>query len=549
MAGGGTYQYTVIQKKSSENSSSSESSSNSKSTASNNGSGKTSSNSLASSNSNVATNANSKSEENKAAKAEADALKTKEVAAIEAKKAAEQKAKAEADMLKAKEAAALQQKEAEEKRLREEAAALKAEAKAAEDTMNDCIDDCNAEKKKLADVKAKLKKKLGADEKTELKKQRDELKESVKDKEEIRDDAADKTTIAYNILGAFFKEHGLVGDPVKVVSGDFFAEYTDFEATDYLEKFQVKRNLLGSTLADSFGAGWSCSLDSRIIRCSFESQAEVYDYVNEGFAATDGMKSAFDSYTSQYSKKYPRSEIESYRNEALDAESQLKGVKEYLDEREAVRKNLSEKNKYVTYGRYADLSSYTGTEDFLIYLDEEGLEHHFYYEGNNIWRALGTLFAAEVYIQELTENDGGGYQLVFADGHRKKYSAYGILDYECDLNGNKVQYSAVNGKINQVKLKTGELITITRRADGKITQIKGPVSGQTNYYYSGNYLTGVLNNDGVYLAFGNDQNGKLSKITKADNSFICLTYEYDSSLWKYVCTAVTDEKGQKETFR
>ncbi len=414
-------------------------------------------------------------------------------------------------------------------------------------------------KTKLAVVNDELKKNgLSSEEVSVKEKERDECKVELDKAYQDCKEKSDAMCEAYNDLGKVYEKYHCCGDPVEISSGQFMADYVDFEAQDYQEKFQVQRNLTSSYICESFGKGWTCSLDSRIVRCNMESYGDLSAEIEDCLLSINDFMQLYEDFKNRnlIMEMFYSAVSLNQISELEDTEGKLEELLAFVKAESQIRDQLEAKNNYVTYGRYKNLASYLGGEETLIYLDEKGLETPFKYIGNGIWHSMGALSAARFYLQGLdengdlssTSNTNGGYKIIYKAGLEKFYSAYGILEKEIDSNGNEIIYKNQNGKINQVILKTGEVIEVFRDSSGKITSIEGTASGKSSYIYNGDFLVSVIMNDGVPLSFFYDENGMLEKILKADNSYVQLGYEFNSEKNDYVCSSVSNEKAETEYF-
>ncbi len=369
---------------------------------------------------------------------------------------------------------------------------------------------------------------------------------------------SDRMCEAYEDLGKTYEKYHCVGDPVEISTGNFVADYVDFLAQDYLQAFQVSRSLLPYTVCESFGMGWFSSLDSRILRCYMPGYGDAPEAINQTISSIDKFMSTYNDYKNRdliLSVLYKAVSLDQI-NELSGLKSELQDIKAYVEEVNRIRNYFCQRNAYVKYGLYSGDDSPRGTSETLIYLDEKGKEIPFKYDSNGIWRPMSDLSSTRYYLQGLNANGGlasncdaeGGYIVEFCDGRKKCYSYYGILEREVDSNGNETIYRNHNGRINQIVLKTGEVINVSRDSGGKITSIDGPVSGKTSYVYNGDYLTDVISNDGIPVSYTYNNMGKLEKIIKSDNSFVHLEHELNQNKFNYVCKSVTNEKSETEYF-
>lgn len=370
----------------------------------------------------------------------------------------------------------------------------------------------------------------------------------------VADIKGEFTINAYNQLGEYYDKIGYVGDPVNIGTGEYCAEYVDFLAQDYLEEFSVCRNLCSPTICDSFGNGWTCSLDSRIVQCVFSEKYSLKRQIESAIAECDNMEQAFLRYDKNH-PDFPREETSSYLSEANSIRSELFYELREVDLQIAKRNRLLEKNKFCGYGRYKTEESFYGAENQIIYLDETGRQYYFEYQGNGKWTPYGEISKHLVEIYNIDENNersnsdknDGGYEVYYFGKSHLFYDKYGILYKKIDRNGNEVSYTSLNGLINKVATKTGEIIHIERNSNGYITKIFGDVSGQTSFTYDGNLLTSVIDNKEIQVNYSYEDN-RLSQIKKADNSSISIEYEYSGKKSKYVCSKVKTKNQDYESF-
>lgn len=432
-------------------------------------------------------------------------------------------------------------------------------AAASEEAMNEASSIFGKVNNKLVSIKNKLEvKELSEATKKALLSEKEVYQKEVDAAYAVCKEKADAMCEAYIDLGKVYEKYNYSGDPVLISTGQYVAEYTDFIAQDFLDTFIVSRKLTSPSVCESFGKGWTCSLDSRIIRCNMGDFGDLSSMIEDCISSMDEFIQCYEDYQERdliMSVFYGAVSLNDVK-ELIENKVILEGTLEFIEEESFIRNQLRDKNIYAAYGRYSNQNSYSGGEETLIYLDEDGNETPFKYEGNGIWQSMGKLSAARFYLQGLdsngnfsnTSNTDGGYQIIYQTGRKKIYSAYGILECEIDQNGNKTLYKSQNGRINQIVLKTGEIISVSRNSDGKISCVQGPVSGKTSYIYQGDFLLSTVKNDGVPLVYSYNENSMLEKITKADNSFLLLSYDFNSQLNDYVCSSVANEKDDVEYF-
>lgn len=389
-----------------------------------------------------------------------------------------------------------------------------------------------------------------------------DLDNAAKEAEQYDDAAlyyAEKMADAYNRLGEFRDKYGLAGDPVNIATGAFVADYVDYVAQDFLQPFTIERSfkidIKGNP--ESFGPVWTSPLDSRIVRCKYNSYNDIKNQLLEIDGIIDSMKALFDQYNIDYSK-YPRTEeCEEYYAEIKAKKKDNSIDLEEVNEIQANYEKLNELNRYVTYGRYSNPDSYFGYSNQIIYLDSNGREYKFIYDKNGYWRALGKLSVGQIKIYGLktdgsfsdSDDTSGGYIVSYFDGRKKTFNKYGILLSEMDANGNLTVYENINGRINKITLKTGEIINITRDSNQLIKSINGNVSGSAVYEYDEKgMLTSVIDNDGIIIQYSYDNAHNLTKITKSDGKFVSINYSYNINDNKFYCSSVINENGDEEYF-
>lgn len=495
----------------------------------------------------------------KAMEAAEQAAREAEAAALEAALAASAADRALDEYRKAKNSSSSAYSDYEyEQSLYEEAEALLAEAIAADAEYTKAWEEYKESRKKVEEAI----KKLEEDRNIVTESEYESLVKDFMEKEEASFGnyakaavAADASVTAYKKLGNFYKETGYTGDPVFVGTGDYSAEYVDYVAQDYLDKFKVERNYSSLGYEESFGKNWSCSLDTRIIRCNFKDYEGKKKLIQECLDLSIKMRDIFEAYDRNY-PSYPRSETAEYYSYAdslkSTMQSELVEVQKIID----LRNYLLEKNKFATYGRYKNPESYYGYSKQLIFLDEQGNPWNFKYEGNGNWVSAGNINKGEIKIycldesgkKSFSENTDGGYEVCYSTGGISFYDRYGILYKKIDRNGNEEIYKSKNGRINEIVLKTGEHIYIERNSNNYITKIYGNISGSSYYSYEGVFLKTVMDNENIKLKYDYSDN-LLIKISKADDNCIQIKYEYNNYKSKYVCSEVIDENKRTEFFQ
>ncbi|MCR4579048.1 MAG: DUF6531 domain-containing protein [Treponema sp.] len=362
---------------------------------------------------------------------------------------------------------------------------------------------------------------------------------------------ADITTAAYNTLGAYYASMETSGDPVSVSSGEYILDYDDYVAQDFLDKFTVSRKLTSKSYTESFGYGWSSSLDSRILRStSFSFDYEI-ESLRELIKICEEQIALCDDYINKY-PNHPDEEIENAKELSLAQKEAYEERLAEISELEEANKKLIERNHYADYGRFSSRESSFGSDSFIIYIEEDGNELPLQFE-NGVWTPLSQIAICRIKAYSLDSNGNisnskmaeGGYLIEKKDGKKRYFSKYGILEKEVDRKGNKTIYESTNGRITSITLKTGEKITVGRNSSGYITMLSGPVSGKGLYSYSGSYLQSFTDSDGVKISYTYDGTS-LSSIKKADNTSVEITYETNNG--RKIVSSVKDENGHEEFF-
>ena len=441
--------------------------------------------------------------------------------------------------------------QAREQRLAMEALIAESEAAEAIEASEKVREELAAAEKELAAVKEEYG--LFSDEYKSMKETVQDLKTAVKEAKAVVEEKSKAMVEAYSKLAEHYRETQGIGDPVRVSSGEFMASYCDFIAQDYQEKFTVVRHLNNTRCDEGFGYGWTCSLSSRIIHCVNNTIDKTYLVLKENLSKIENMLERLNAYN-EHHPNFPRQEIDdliAFYNGRLEDYTYLIALCEEEIERNNQNKEL---NKYVAYGRFSKEENYFDINESIIYVDADGCSSIFYYEGDGEWKALSKIIAADITIRGLNAKGKyskdasveGGFEVRYRNGSVKYYSKYGILEKERDRNKNTTTYTNLDGRINQITLKTGEKITVERNSANQITKIEGPVSGAASYAYKNGKLMFAFGNRMFSQKYDYDSESYLTKITKADDTFVQINYRADQDK-KYV-SSVTNENGDNESF-
>lgn len=347
---------------------------------------------------------------------------------------------------------------------------------------------------------------------------------------------------------------GIRGDPVIMTLGAYYCEVDDYIAEDFNDVFKCSRVWLNNNSVGSFGKNWISSLDSRIVRFKLgDKYQEEINIIEEMINLADSALKEIETYNEE-NPKYPKFSEEKKEWESKKSEYEL--LKESYLLYQQTNSYIDELNKYVTYGYYSNPQNYKGWYSYIVYVDENALEHVCAYNGDGKWIPIKESFSKEFYILGLddkhennkTFNYDGGFNVIYKNGKKLVYNKYGQIIKKIDNNQNLIEYTYNNGLLTSIKNKTGEVFNIKRNKNSCISEISGDVSGKALFYYNGDYLTGVMNNEGIFLTYQYSPKGDLIRINKADNTFVEIDYEYNGELKTDVVSCVTDERGAKEFF-
>lgn len=348
---------------------------------------------------------------------------------------------------------------------------------------------------------------------------------------------------AYKELAEVYEEYGITGDPVEIATGKYIASYDDFVAQDFLTKFTIIRKHTLNSSKESFGPNWTCPLDSRIIRTTGPN----YNYyVNLITGMNETIQNALDV-IDDYDQKYPDYQkiyLQYLRELFQRRKDYNETYLEYFSKLNGQANENEQLNQYAHYGRYINCATHEAVGKYLLYLDQNGNEYRCIYDNQGYWKPLGKINSTKFKIY-----DSNGFIVEYTDGKKITYSKEGILQKETDRNGNTISYVIGTGhRISQIKLKTGETLTVSRNSELYITSISGPVSGSASYSYSNGRLKTVTDNNGITVSYDYDADGYITGITKSDSTKVIIRYGLDSYTKEKVCTSVTNENGNTETF-
>lgn len=401
------------------------------------------------------------------------------------------------------------------------------------------IEQLKQDAKTKNDIEAKIK---------NQKKQVDESKTNLEEKVSQMKDS-------YGELADIYNE---AGDPVKLSTGQYVAEYEDFIAIDYITNFKIGRKLNHEGYTESFGTDWICPFDSRIAVC------ENFDYSDYIYDITEILKEiSRDKYilTKVYLDYpgYNNLQINNYIRFLDDRRVLNEYFLDYYTSISALYDLGYEPNTYVRYGALSNFEAVHGNDDMLIFIDEDGRKRILKFTSKGYWETLDSYSKEKIKIYGKNQNGKKsnqqlhkwGYIVQYENGICCEFSNTGRKVKTTDRNGNEILYSydnVISDRVTSLTLPTGEVIKIGRNQRNLITRIEGIYSGSAYYNYSANRLTSVIDNKGIKLTYNYDDDGDLTKVIKADGSFVQIIYGKNKSNSK-VCTAVINENGNKETFQ
>ena len=131
---------------------------------------------------------------------------------------------------------------------------------------------------------------------------------------------------------------------------------------------------------------------------------------------------------------------------------------------------------------------------------------------------------------------GGAFTLQQNDGTNWVFQLDGKLDYVDDANGNRIDATYSGGKLTQLDTSTGDTLTFSYNADGRISQVADQVGRSTSYTYdaSGEYLTDVTSATGTvhydYVTAPGAAQHAISAITYPDGSVKHFQYDTQGRL-------------------
>ena len=278
--------------------------------------------------------------------------------------------------------------------------------------------------------------------------------ESLAAEVSVKRSAVEASLAVLNSRRALFEASEVVGDPVQIASGSYLVNYVDFKAKDNITKFEVRRKYDSSHKAESFGAGWICPFDSRIIRNRPSDVPNCMPQIDRAIECCQKAMDSASNYISKYGSSYPSSSVtESYEKMKAEKENYQK-LKQTIIEMAAENSRIDELNRYVSYGDYSDKAQYRGGKDQLIFINENGDSILFHHKGNGEWTPYEASAAAKIKMFGLKTdgnrssdyNSEGGYQLIFASGDQSFYSKYGLLVKKICPNGNVTLYDCSTKK-------------------------------------------------------------------------------------------------------
>jgi len=135
----------------------------------------------------------------------------------------------------------------------------------------------------------------------------------------------------------------------------------------------------------------------------------------------------------------------------------------------------------------------------------------------------------------MTRNSDGSFDLREADGLLRHFRPDGRLDYLQDLNGNRVTTTYTGGQLTRLSHSSGQFLSISYNAAGRISGITDSEGETTQYAYdaANEHLLSVRHNDGRTVRYtygtaaGAAREHALTSIQEP--SGVTRTFEYDSA--------------------
>lgn len=354
-------------------------------------------------------------------------------------------------------------------------------------------------------------------------------------------------------LAELYVDSQISGDPVNIITGNYVYTNCDFIAQDYGNKFYINRVYSTDNGWGSFGNNWFCPLDSRIIRCYESVEYTDLEFFTQIYEVCQRILAGIDEYE-EFSGDKTKYEIK--RNEyVVISDICVESISTIQKEIE-LNKEAEVHNKNVAYGLYKDFNSYEGSRSKIIFVDKNGYSFTCIERNQCDWvpceKSLSNQFVIKGFKnngQLCTDKNYPDYYLVeYLDGNQVCYSEYGTLLWEVDRNGNKTAYGYDENKISQVTTKTGEVIKIVRNAEGFISRISSPVSGDCDFTYSNSNLVSVSTNEGHVLLYEYDTDNNLVSINDSGIKETRIYYEYYSGYDKKMVSQVKNSEGNSEFF-
>ncbi|MCR5318760.1 MAG: hypothetical protein K6E22_11090 [Treponema sp.] len=349
-----------------------------------------------------------------------------------------------------------------------------------------------------------------------------------------------QSTLPSNVTEAT-EAPSLVGDPVFITAGKFFINDYDANFTWGPNNYTVFRNLVsGNHLCGSYGNQWFCSLDTRIIRGRNNSElekikAEIKKQEKE-------IKNTSNSISSISSNFRP-----GLRAELDDVKAKVKAAKIKLQKMEEDSIKNKELNKFSEWG-YEDKAALLNPSS-IIFIDDNGnifiLDYN---EETNRYENCDQTSPKELYA---TPTPDGGIEIHYLSGLTKKFSAYGLPEYYRDRYGSTIAFSLDGShRVKSIQHKGKTILSFSRNEKGFLTKISNELfKSQKNFYYDGNNLVKVVDEDNDIYQYEYDSDGDIKKCIKPDGNFNEIFYGQNSSdKNNKKVISVKNEEGWVETF-
>ena len=232
--------------------------------------------------------------------------------------------------------------------------------------------------------------------------------------------------------------------------------------------------------------------------------------------------------------------LNNLKTKLISADKELKEKQTVLEK----ARNIKSKNSFVRFPGMEQFYEETGFNTLTV-IDENGTPHLLYETKAGVWTDT------EDKTIKQCEKAGEGYKVVLFDGSVKNYDSAGFIVRITDRNGNYINIKRdTNEKLLCIESNTGEKLKVDYEGNyiSKITNVRSSEEN-VEYKYEGNKLKKVKDTDGDVVSMGYDSNGRMSVLSKCDDSFVKFNYAEQTADGKVLATSTVNEEGYKETFQ